>query len=159
NNAATKLGMTIGSDPLLNGVPVFNCGTNCMRVTDIMPLPGAFVGAYWDDGTILAVHGRRRVDLNMFPADDSVISGSWEAAGGEIITRSIYYRSTPLQQTPDNPSFPSMVLGGSTPPVHISFKNVSNQAVQITGIGLDGTGKGQFYYNAPNNPTVAMPYT
>ena len=35
--------------------------------------PGATVVAYWQDGTILAVHGKRRVDLNMMPADDTVI--------------------------------------------------------------------------------------
>ena len=74
----------------------FTCGSNCVRVTGQTVKPGASVVAYWQDGTILAVRGKRRVDLNMMPANDTVITGSWQAAGGDLITNAILYLSAPI---------------------------------------------------------------
>lgn len=156
---ATKRGMVLSNDPLGDGVAAFDCGSNCSRVTGAMPLPGATVSAYWADGTILAVRGKHRVDLNMFPADDSVISGSWKPAGGDLVTNAIMFLSAPVTQSPRKAAFPSTGLGGATAPVTITFRNISDAPIDVTGIGLDGTGKGQFTYKAATIPSPASPLT
>lgn len=158
-NTSVKRGMVLSNDPLVAGVNEFNCGTNCVRVTGTMPLPGATVSAYWADGTILAVRGKNRVDLNMWPADDSVITGSYKPNGGVLITNAIMYLSVPVLPQPRNVSFPGTGLGGSSAPTTIKFKNISDKALTVTGIGIDGTGKGQFSWKSSRNPTPAAPYT
>lgn len=159
SNTETKRGIILGNDELTDGVPEFECGANCARVTGTMPKPGATVVAYWSDGSILAVRGKRRIDLNMYPADDSVIAGSWKPAGGVLITNAIYYLSAPVLQSPRRAVFPSGNLGRTTAAVTLKFHNVSEGPVDITGIGIDGTGKSQFLYKASKHPTVAAPYT
>ena len=151
-------GMVVANDPLVDSVPAFDCGATCNRVTGTSPAPGATVAAFWTDGSILAVHGKRRVDLNMNPADDSVITGSWKAAGGALITNAIYYLSVPLLQTPRQVTFPGSPLGGSSAPVTITFRNISDGALNITGIGFDGTGQSQFAYQVDREPSAAAPY-
>lgn len=157
--SSTKRGMVVSNDPLVSGVPEFSCGSNCSRVTGTMPKAGAIVSAYWADGTILAVRGKNRVDLNMWPADDSVISGSYKPEGGTLITNAILYLSVPVLPQPRNVSFPGTGLGGSSAPTTIRFKNISDKPLDVTGIGIDGTGKSQFTFKSSRNPTVAAPYT
>lgn len=159
STSSTKRGMVLGNDPLVEGVTAFNCGSNCARVTGQTPVAGATVVAYWDDGSILAVRGKRRVDLNMYPADDAVITGSWKAAGGELITNAILYLTAPITQSPRKVSFPSTGLGGATAPVTVTFRNISDTPLDVTQIGIDGAGKSQFSWKSLRNPTPAMPYT
>lgn len=159
DKTAAKRGMVIGNDPLVDGVPEFDCGTNCVRVTGTTPQPGASVVAFWSDGTILAARGKRRVDLNMYPADESVITGSWKPVGGALITNAIYYLSVPVVQTPRKVAFPGSTLGGSSAPSTFTFRNISDSAIKITGIGIDGTGKSQFTFKADRDPSPAAPYT
>ena len=43
---AAKLGMTVNGDPLTAGVASFDCGSDCRRLTGIMPKAGVTVAAY-----------------------------------------------------------------------------------------------------------------
>ena len=156
---ATKRGNVTAGDPLVDGVTAFACGTSCTRVTGQVQKPGATVVAYWQDGTILAVRGKRRVDLNMLPADDTTITGSWKEAGGELITNSILYLSAPVIQSPRRADFPATGLGVTSKSTLITFRNISGAAQQVTGIGIDGPGRSQFSYKSTKTPTPAAPYT
>ena len=155
---ATKRGNVTAGDSLVDQVTQFSCGTGCKRVTGQLPNPGATVVAYWQDGTILAVRGKRRVDLNMLPADDSVITGSWKPAGGELITNAILYLSAPLIQSPRRADFPKTGLGSLSGPTTITFRNISDGALTVTGIGIDGPGRGQFQFKSATTPSPASPY-
>lgn len=155
---ATKRGNVTSGDPLVDGVTAFACGSNCTRVTGQKVQPGASVVAYWQDGTILAVRGKRRVDLNMLPAADSAITGSWEKAGGELITNAILYLSAPILQSPRRAEFPSTGLGISSKPTTITFRNISGTALSVTGIGIDGPGRSQFQFKATRTPSPAAPF-
>ena len=156
---ATKRGTVLNNDPLVDGVPVFECGDKCTRVTGQMPVPGATVVAYWDDGTILAVRGKKRVDLNMNPADDDVIDGSWEAKAGDLVTNAILYLSAPMLQSPRKVGFPGTGLGGASAYQTITFRNISDGPIDINDIGIDGAGKSQFVWKSDMAPRAGMPYT
>ncbi len=156
---ATKRGTVTSGDPLIDGVTAFTCGTNCVRVTGQTVKPGASVVAYWQDGTILAVRGKRRVDLNMMPASDTVITGSWQAAGGDLITNAILYLSAPILQSPRRADFPMTGLGVTSKPTTITFRNISGATQELVGIGIDGTGRSQFQFKSTKNPTPAAPIT
>ena len=156
---ATKRGTITSGDPLVDGVTAFACGASCTRVTGQMPKPGATVVASWQDGTILAVRGKRRVDLNMLPADEAAIPGSWNAAGGELITNSILYLSAPVLQSPRRADFPATGLGVTSKATTITFRNISGATQQVTGLGIDGSGRSQFIFKSSKNPTPAAPYT
>lgn len=157
--SATKRGTVLSNDPLIEGVTDFTCGSNCRRVTGTSLRAGATAVAYWEDGTLLAVRGKRRVDLNMWPADDTVISGSWGGTGAELITNAILYLSAPMLQSPRKPFFPTVGLGGASAWTTITFRNISDSAIDVTGIGIDGTGKAQFVYQSDYTPSVAAPVT
>jgi hypothetical protein len=156
---ATKRGNVTAGDPLVDGVTAFACGSSCTRVTGQVAKPGASVVAYWQDGTILAVRGKRRVDLNMLPADDTTITGSWKDAGGELITNSILYLSAPVIQSPRRADFPATGLGVTSKPTLITFRNISGATQTVTGIGIDGPGRSQFMFSSSKTPTPATPYT
>lgn len=158
-NSATKRGMIVSADPLMQNVDDFDCGTNCKRLTATMPKPGATVAAYWADGSILAVRGKRRVDLNMWPADESVITGSWNAKAGRLITNAIVYLSTPLKVKPGQIDFDDSPLGAATDPETVTFTNIYSTPVKLTGLGLDGMGRAHFTYEADKVPSPAAPIT
>ncbi|HNN92237.1 MAG TPA: choice-of-anchor D domain-containing protein [Pseudomonadota bacterium] len=158
-NSATKRGMFVAADPLMANVDDFDCGTGCKRLTGTMPKAGATVAAYWADGSILAVRGKRRVDLNMMPADDSVITGSWNAKAGRIITNAIVYLSSPMKVRPQQIDFDDSPLGAATDPETVTFTNIYSAPVKLTGLGLDGTGRAHFAYDADKIPTPAAPIT
>ncbi|HMU38943.1 MAG TPA: choice-of-anchor D domain-containing protein [Pseudomonadota bacterium] len=157
--SATKRGTVLANDPLVEGVTEFSCGSNCVRVTGTSLRAGATAVAYWADGTLLAVRGKKRVDLNMLPADESVITGSWGGTGADLITNAILYLSAPMLQSPRKPTFPSVGLGGATGYTAITFRNISDAAIDVTEIGIDGTGKAQFVYKSDYTPSVASPVT
>lgn len=156
---ATKRGTITSGDPLVDGVTAFACGASCTRVTGQMQKPGATVVAYWQDGTILAVRGKRRVDLNMLPADEASITGSWATAGGELITNSILYLSAPVLQSPRRADFPPTGLGVTSKSTVITFRNISGATQQVTGLGIDGSGRSQFSFKSSKTPTPAAPFT
>ncbi len=158
-NSATKRGMIVSADPLMQNVDDFDCGTNCKRLTGTMPKPGATVAGYWADGSILAVRGKRRVDLNMWPADESVITGSWNAKAGRLITNAIVYLSTPLKVQPGQIDFDDSPLGAATDPETVTFTNIYSTPVKLTGLGLDGMGRAHFTYEADKVPSPAAPIT
>lgn len=155
----TKRGSVLSNDPLIEGVTEFSCGTNCQRVTGTALRAGATAVAYWADGTPLAIRGKRRVDLNMLPGDEGAISGSWGGSGGELITNAILYLSAPMLQSPRKPTFPSVGLGGASAWTTITFRNISDAPIDITGIGIDGSGKAQFIYRSDYVPTTGSPIT
>lgn len=157
SNTATKLGITTAGDPLVMGLMSFACGTSCQRLTGLMPKPGATVSAQWDDGNILAIRGRNRVDLNMMPADSSVISGSYDAAAAKLITNSIVYLSSPLSSTPGQVAFSATPLGSNSTPIRVTLKNGSRNPLSVTGIDLDGADKAQFSWKSLQSPTFASP--
>jgi len=159
SSAPTKRGTVLSNDPLVEGVTEFSCGTNCQRVTGTSLRAGATAVAYWADGTLLAVRGKKRVDLNMLPGDEGAISGSWGGTGGELITNSILYLSAPMLQSPRKPTFPSTGLGGASAWTTITFRNISDAPIDVTGIGIDGTGKAQFAFKSDYSPSVAAPLT
>lgn len=158
-NTATKRGMFVAADPLMVNVDDFDCGTGCKRLTGTMPKAGATVAAYWADGSILAVRGKRRVDLNMLPADDTVIAGSWTGKAGRIITNAIVYLSSPLKVQPQHIDFDDSPLGAATDPETVTFTNIYSAPVKLTGLGLDGTGRAHFAFDADKLPTPATPIT
>lgn len=157
--SVTKRGTVLPNDPLTVGVPDFACGSTCYRLTGLTAKPGATVSAYWDDGSILAVRGPRRVDLNMLPADDTLISGSYKPAGGTLITNAILYLGSAVSATPSNVSFAATALGASSVATTITFKNPSIRSVDVIGLGLEGTGKAQFNLKTPLAPSPASPLT
>lgn len=157
--AATKRGTVLSNDPLVEGVTEFTCGSNCQRVTGTSLRAGATAVAYWADGTLLAVRGKRRVDLNMLPGDEGAISGSWGGSGGELITNAVLYLSAPMLQSPRKPTFPSVGLGGASAWTTITFRNISDAPIDVTSIGLDGAGKAQFVYRSDYSPSAASPVT
>jgi len=159
SSAATKRGTVLSNDPLVEGVTEFSCGSNCQRVTGTTLRAGATAVAYWADGTLLAVRGKKRVDLNMLPGDEGTISGSWGGSGGELITNSILYLSAPMLQSPRKPSFPSTGLGGASAWVTVTFRNISDAPIDVTGIGIDGVGKAQFVSKSDYAPSAAVPLT
>lgn len=156
---ATKRGMYIASDFLMQGVGDFECGGNCMRVTGGMPKPGATVVAYWADGTILAARGKRRVDLNMWSADEGIIAGSWQPQAERLITNAVIYLSSLLTAEPRNVEFDQSPLGAETDGEVIKFRNVYSQPVKLTGLGVDGAGRAHFSVSATKVPTAAAPIT
>lgn len=156
---ATKRGMVVTGDPLTQNVEDFDCGTNCRRLTGTMPKPGATVAAYWADGSILAVRGKRRVDLNMMPADETVITGSWTAKAGRLVTNAIVYLSTPLKVQPSQVEFDDSPLGAATDPETVTFTNIYSVPVKLTGLGIEGVGRAHFSYEADKVPTPAAPIT
>ena len=157
--SATKRGMIVSSDPLMQNVEDFDCGTGCRRLTGTMPKSGATVAAYWADGSILAVRGKRRVDLNMMPADETVITGSWGTKAGRLITNAIVYLSTPLKVQPGQIDFDDSPLGAATDPETVTFTNIYSVPVKLTGLGVDGPGRAHFTYEADKTPTPAAPIT
>ena len=159
SSAPTKRGTVLSNDPLIEGVTEFSCGTNCQRVTGTSLRAGATAVAYWADGTLLAVRGKKRVDLNMLPGDEGAISGSWGGTGGELITNSILYLSAPMLQSPRKPTFPSTGLGGASGWTTITFRNISDAPIDVTGIGIDGSGKAQFVFKSDYSPSAAAPLT
>lgn len=158
-SSATKRGMIVTADPLMLNVDDFDCGTNCKRLTATMPKPGSTVAAYYADGSILAVRGKRRVDLNMLPADESVITGSWNAKASRIITNAIVYLSTPLRQQPGRIDFDDSPLGAASDPETVTFTNIYSAPVKLNGIGLDGPGRAHFAFEADKVPSLAAPIT
>ena len=157
--SSTKRGTVLSNDPLVEGVTEFSCGSNCQRVTGTALRAGATAVAYWADGTLLAVRGKKRVDLNMLPGDEGAISGSWGGTGGELITNAILYLSSPMLQSPRKPSFPSIGLGGASAWTAINFRNISDAPIDVTGIGIDGAGKAQFVYRSDYSPSAGAPVT
>lgn len=159
SSAASKRGMVATGDPLVQNVEDFDCGTGCRRLTGTMPKPGSTVAAYWSDGSILAVRGKRRVDLNMMPADESVITGSWGSKAGRLITNAIVYLSTPLKVQPTQVEFDDSPLGAATNPEEVTFTNIYSVPVKLTGLGIDGAGRAHFSYEADKVPSPAAPIT
>ncbi len=155
--SATARGNLVADDALSDSIPEFDCGTNCARVTDITPLPGAQVAATWKDGTILAVHGPRRVDLNMQAVDESVLSGSWKAKGNVLLTRALYFLSVPLMPTPLPADLPSTCIGGSTEPQPVRFRNISDETIQVTRAGLLGSDQDSFSIGMAQSPSLSNP--
>lgn len=154
---AAKLGTTLPNDPLTAGLMPFDCGSNCLRLPGVTPKPGATVAATWDDGTPLAIRGRAHVDLNMWPADESVITGSYKAEGTKLISNAILYLSSPLGASPGQVDFSPTPLGGTADSPKLTLKNNGRTPVTITGLGIDGTDKAQFSYTSLQSPTVAKP--
>lgn len=157
--SATKRGTVLSNDPLVEGVTEFSCGSNCQRVTGTALRAGATAVAYWADGTLLAVRGKKRVDLNMLPGDETAITGSWGGTGGELITNAILYLSAPMLQSPRKPSFPSTGLGGASAWTTVTFRNISDAPIDVTSIGIDGAGKAQFVSRSDYSPSAASPLT
>lgn len=157
--SVTKRGTVLPNDPLTVGVPDFACGSTCLRLTGLAAKPGATVSAYWDDGSILAVRGPRRVDLNMLPVDDTVFAGSYKPAGGALITNAILYLGSAVTATPSSASFPATALGASSVATTITFKNASPRSVDVIGLGLEGSGKAQFNLKTALAPSPAAPLT
>lgn len=156
STAAAKLGMTLGDDPLMSGVMPFTCGANCKRLTGQSPKPGATVAAFWDDGSLLAIHGKNRVDLNMWPVGDSIIAGSVSVEAERLITNSIVFLSSPLSSSPQSYTFPPTPLGLATAPQTITFTNSSKAPVEVSGIGIDGPNKGSFTFKALKTPPFTI---
>ena len=155
--ASTKRGKLVSGDPLVEGLRDFTCGSGCMRVTGQVAKPGTIVAATWEDGTILAARGKRRVDLNMYPADDSVITGSWKSPAADLITNSILYLSAPILQTPRKVAFGSTGLGIRSNDTTVNFRNISDGVQNLVSIGVDGTGKSHFQVQSTKTLPLALP--
>jgi MYXO-CTERM domain-containing protein len=155
-NTSTRVGMLVTGDPLVAGVSQFSCGSNCRRLTGLMPRPGATVAAYWNDGNILAVRGNNRADLNMFPADEGTISGSFAAEGKQLIINAIT-SMLPLAPSPGSMTFPATPLGAATTPIVASFRNNTAAPLSITDLGVDGPDRGMFLFSTKTKPSAGMP--
>jgi hypothetical protein len=156
-SSATSLGTVTAGDPVGSALLPFTCGTSCIRLTGLMPKPGATVVARWADMNLLAIRGRNRVDLNMPPVDSTVLGGSWAPEGAKLITNAVIYLSSPVSATPAQVAFPGTPLGSASAAIKVTFRNGAKIPVTITGISIEGTDKGMFSYRSLQNPTPMKP--
>jgi hypothetical protein len=143
----------MGSDPLVADVPAFACGGACQRLTGLMLRPAGQAVASWADGNLLAIRAPNRVDLNLPPADDSAIPGSFEPQGGRIIQNAIRLLSRPLHVTPESLVLPQRAPGVPASAT-VTFRNHLNAPVEITALEFDGPDKAHFSVSG-----VALPLT